>query len=42
MGEVRYASLVKTFPTIAEGLFERAETEAKDKYDYYKKLNDME
>ena len=42
MGEVRYASLKKMFPEVAEELFERAEKEAKDKYDYYKKLNDME
>ena len=42
MGEVRYASLKKMFPEVAEELFERAEQEAKDKYEYYKKLNDME
>ncbi len=42
MGEVRYASLKKMFPEVAEELFDRAEKEAKDKYDYYKKLNDME
>ena len=42
MGEVRYASLKKMFPEVAEELFARAEQEAKDKYDYYKKLNDME
>ena len=42
MGEVRYASLKKMFPAVAEELFDRAEKEAKDKYEYYKKLNDME
>ncbi|NCB31268.1 MAG: pyruvate:ferredoxin (flavodoxin) oxidoreductase, partial [Clostridia bacterium] len=42
MGEVRYASLAKLFPDVAAELFERAETEAKDKYGYYQKLNDMQ
>jgi len=42
LGEVRYASLKKMFPDVAEELFDRAEKEAKDKYDYYKKLNDMQ
>ncbi|MDR0841631.1 MAG: pyruvate:ferredoxin (flavodoxin) oxidoreductase [Christensenellaceae bacterium] len=41
MGEVRYASLSKLFPDVASDLFTRAEDEAKDKYDYYKKLSDM-
>jgi pyruvate-ferredoxin/flavodoxin oxidoreductase len=40
--EVRYASLKKTFPDVADGLFERAEKEAMDKIEYYKKLNAME
>ena len=42
MGEGRYAALKQQFPDIAADLFVRAEQEAKDKYDYYKKLNDME
>ncbi len=42
MGEVRYASLKKMFPQVAEELFDKAEQEAKDKYEYYKKLSDME
>ena len=42
MGENRYAALKQQFPETAEKLFTRAEQEAKDKYDYYKKLNDME
>ena len=42
LGENRYASLKQQFPGIADELFNRAEAEAKDKYDYYKKLNDME
>ena len=41
LGEVRYASLQKQFPEAAAELFERAEQEAKDKIEYYKKLNDM-
>ena len=41
MGEVRYASLKKQFPEVAGQLFQRAEKEAVDKIDYYKKLNDM-
>lgn len=40
--EVRYASLEKQFPEAAEELFARAEKEAKEKYDYYKKLNDLQ
>ena len=41
MGEVRYASLKKQFPEVAEQLFDRAEKEAAEKIDYYKKLNEM-
>ncbi len=41
-GEVRYASLAKLFPDVAEQLFARAEEEAKDKYEYYEKLSKME
>ena len=41
MGEVRYASLKKQFPAIADQLFVRAEKEAGDKIAYYKKLNEM-
>jgi pyruvate-ferredoxin/flavodoxin oxidoreductase len=42
LGEVRYASLKKAFPDVADELFDRAEKEAKEKIDYYKKLNSME
>ena len=42
MGEGRYAALKQQFPDLAADLFARAEQEAQDKYDYYKKLNDME
>ncbi len=38
MGEVRYASLTKTFPKIAEELFTRAEKEAKEKYEKYRSM----
>ena len=38
MGEVRYSSLVRTFPEIAEKLFAEAETLCAAKYDKYKKL----
>ncbi|MGM0365192.1 MAG: pyruvate:ferredoxin (flavodoxin) oxidoreductase [Actinomycetota bacterium] len=37
MGEVRYASLTKTFPEIADKLFKEAEADAKTKYENYKK-----
>ena len=42
LGENRYAALKQQFPEEAATLFARAEQEAKDKYDYYKKLNDIE
>lgn len=38
MGEVRYASLTKTFPEIAKDLFAKAEREAKEKYEKYKAM----
>lgn len=38
MGEVRYTSLMKTFPEIAEELFNKAEQDAKERYEKYKKL----
>jgi pyruvate-ferredoxin/flavodoxin oxidoreductase len=40
MGEVRYSSLTKTFPEIAEELFNKAEKEAKEKYLGYKKMSE--
>ncbi len=42
MGEVRYSSLTKTFPDIAEELFSRAEEEARKKYEKYKKMAEAE
>ena len=38
MGEVRYASLVRTFPETAEVLLKEAAENAKAKYESYKKL----
>lgn len=38
MGEVRYASLLKEFPDAAEALFAKAEQDAKDRFEYYKRL----
>lgn len=37
-GEVRYSSLERTFPEIAEVLFDQAEQAAKEKYESYKQL----
>ena len=41
MGETRYSALTKQFPEVADELFTRAEAEAAEKIDYYKKLNNM-
>ena len=38
MGQVRYTSLLKEFPDKAEQLFEKAENDAKDRLETYKKL----
>lgn len=38
MGEVRYASLTKTFPEIAEELFAKAEKNAREKYEKYRAM----
>ena len=37
--EVRYTSLKKTFPDVAEVLFKRAEEDAKERYSRYKMLS---
>lgn len=42
MSEVRYTSLLKAFPDQAEELFNTAEKNAKWRYDYYKRLANME
>ncbi len=36
--EVRYSSLLKTFPENAEALFQKAEEEMKERYDGYKRM----
>jgi pyruvate-ferredoxin/flavodoxin oxidoreductase len=41
MGEVRYSSLMNTFPETAEELFSRAEEYAKVRYDSYKRMADQ-
>ncbi|QNB47910.1 pyruvate:ferredoxin (flavodoxin) oxidoreductase [Thermanaerosceptrum fracticalcis] len=38
MGEVRYSSLLNTFPETAEALFTKAEEDAKERYETYKRL----
>jgi pyruvate-ferredoxin/flavodoxin oxidoreductase len=38
MGEVRYASLLKQFPDQAEGLYKRAEEDAKTRLEMYKRM----
>ncbi len=40
-GEVRYASLKVSFPEIAEQLFVKAEKDAKDRYDGYVRMTQM-
>lgn len=40
LGEVRYASLQKTFPEVADQLFNAAEQDAKVRYQSYKRLAD--
>ena len=41
MGEVRYSSLKKEFPETADELFEKAERDAKQRYEIYKQLAEM-
>ena len=38
MDEVRYSSLVRTFPETAEQLFEKCENEARERYETYKNM----
>ena len=38
MNEVRYSSLTRTFPEVAEELFEKTEATAKERLENYKKL----
>ena len=41
MGEIRYASLTKTFPEIAKDLFGKAEEEARAKYGKYRAMAEV-
>lgn len=41
LNEVRYSSLMRTFPDRADVLFEQAESYAKDKYSFLTKLQDL-
>jgi len=40
--EIRYSQIRNTFPEIAETLFNKAESDAKDRYEYYKRLAEMQ
>jgi pyruvate-ferredoxin/flavodoxin oxidoreductase len=42
MSEIRYTSLKKTFPEVADDLYREAEDDAKWRYNRYKKLAEME
>ena len=42
MGQVRYSSLAKEFPDIAEKLYEMTEEDARQRYEGYRKLADMD
>ncbi|MBQ1524526.1 MAG: pyruvate:ferredoxin (flavodoxin) oxidoreductase, partial [Firmicutes bacterium] len=42
MDQVRYTSLLKEFPDKAEALFEKAEADARDRYEGYKKRAEMQ
>ena len=41
-GEVRYTSLMNTFPESASALFAEAEKNAKERYDNYKRMADQQ
>jgi len=40
-GEVRYTSLINVFPDIADRMFEEAEKNALERYEYYQRLAEM-
>ena len=42
MGEVRYASLLKSFPEQAEALFAKTEADAKERRENYKRLAEQQ
>ena len=39
LGEVRYSQIERTFPDLAKELYEKAEKDAKERYETYKKLS---
>lgn len=41
MGQIRYSSLAKEFPSVADKLFEMTEEDAREKYETYKKMAEM-
>ncbi|WP_432661832.1 pyruvate:ferredoxin (flavodoxin) oxidoreductase [Wukongibacter baidiensis] len=41
LGEVRFAQIQNTFPDIAQELYLKAEEDAKDRYDTYRRLSEM-
>jgi len=41
LGEIRYASLKNTFPERADDLYDLSEKHAKERYEYYKRLAEM-
>ena len=38
MGETRFSSLQRTFPEIAEALFQKTEEDAKERYESYVRM----
>ena len=40
MSEVRFSSLLKTFPETAEALFEKTEQDAKERYESYVRMQE--
>lgn len=40
-GEIRYTSLKTVFPEVAEKMFDEAEKNAKERYDFYRRLAEM-
>lgn len=40
-GEIRYSSLMNVFPEVADKMFDEAEKNAKERYDFYKRLAEM-
>ena len=42
MGQIRYSSLAKEFPSVADKLFDQVEEDARQKYETYKALAEQE